>query len=78
MLYVKNVPTVERVIRFLMGLTLLGGPGLGGPDDRRVGRWRHGHDGFLDWPRRLVPDVRHGRPEAGIQTLESSLGVPKQ
>jgi len=25
MLYVKNVPTVERVIRFLMGLTLLGG-----------------------------------------------------
>jgi Protein of unknown function (DUF2892) len=25
MLYVKNVPTAERVIRFMMGLALLGG-----------------------------------------------------
>lgn len=25
MLYVKNVPNVERVIRFMMGLMLLGG-----------------------------------------------------
>lgn len=25
MLYVKNVPTVARVIRFMMGLVLLGG-----------------------------------------------------
>jgi hypothetical protein len=25
MLYVKNVPTVERVIRIIMGLALLGG-----------------------------------------------------
>ncbi len=29
MLYVKNVPTTERVIRVLMGLALLGGALLG-------------------------------------------------
>jgi hypothetical protein len=79
MFYVKNVPTLERVIRIFMGLALLGGA-LTWMGTTPTG-WdpgRHGHDGCLEWPRRLVPDVCNGGQKAGIQALASTRIVSKQ
>ncbi len=73
MLYVKNVPTAERVIRVIMGLALLGGTlAWFGPTLWWLDVGRHGHDGCPEWTNWVVPNVCHRGPEVRIEAIGSS------
>jgi hypothetical protein len=49
--------------------------GLARIDEGWLGGGYHGHDGGLERTYRLMPDVCHGGPKAGIQILESSGNI---
>jgi hypothetical protein len=64
MLYRMNLPTWERWGRGLIGvgLVVLGGDGAVGYS-HRMGLGRIGRDHAVERVRRLLPDVRAGRPQ---------------